>query len=353
MIPVVLLLVAQDAHPVELYREAGQRARAGKKEEAIALLDRIADLGIAFEPGKDPDFASLRETPELEVITKRFAANMTPTSHSRVAFEIPEDLGLPEGITYDPARRRFLIGTVSTRKLLSVDHRGKVHELASDKDGLWSVLGMAVDQKRDILWAATSAIDEKRKAALVKVDLTRDKVIGKYLLPEDGREHVLGDVTVSSAGDAYTSDSVTPAIYRLRRGHHKLEVFVGGAPFRSPQGLCMSKDEATLFVADSALGIFAIDLATGKPIRLEVPDSVTVAGIDGLSCYHDSLIATQNGFHPNRVLRIFVDRACRKIDKAVVLESNHPDFSEVTLGVVVRDAFFYVAGPSKILRLQL
>ena len=73
------------------------------------------------------------------------------------------------------------------------------------------------------------------------------------------------------------------------------------------------------------------------------PDDVTLLGIDGLACYGDDLIAVQNGVRPHRVVRFVVNAAADGVERAEVLEANHPRFEEPTLGTVVGDTYFYVA----------
>jgi hypothetical protein len=66
-------------------------------------------------------------------------------------------------------------------------------------------------------------------------------------------------------------------------------------------------------------------------------------GIDGLVLHGSDLIAVQNGFRPHRVVRLRLDIARERITAVEILERNHPEFDEPTLGVVVDGAFYYVA----------
>jgi hypothetical protein len=95
-------------------------------------------------------------------------------------------------------------------------------------------------------------------------------------------------------------------------------------------------------VADYVRGIFAIDLKTKTYQKLSSSETATVVGIDGLYFYNDSLIATQNGVKPNRVLRLMLNKDRRGIEKVNVLESNHKLFLEITLGTMVGDSLYYV-----------
>ena len=105
--------------------------------------------------------------------------------------------------------------------------------------------------------------------------------------------------------------------------------------FSSPQGIAFSDDERHLFVADYSYGVFRIDTRNRELRLLPTPHDLTALGIDGLAYYENSLIAIQNGVRPHRVVRLALSGNEDRIVDWEVLEANHPDFDEPTLGVVV------------------
>jgi WD40 repeat protein len=210
---------------------------------------------------------------------------------------------------------------------------------------------MKVDAKRRHLWVTTAAIpqmmnykeEESGRSAIFKFDLVTGKLLKKYTLPGKPEKHLLGDLVVNSRGDVFATDSQTPTLYMIDRRKDELEVFMSGEPFVSAQGLDFSEDEKQLFVADYSRGIFVIELATKKHFNLKPALGSTLLGIDGLYFYRHSLIATQNGTNPNRIVRLHLDRGGRTVERLEILEANNPLFDEPTLGVRVRDTFYYVA----------
>jgi hypothetical protein len=66
-------------------------------------------------------------------------------------------------------------------------------------------------------------------------------------------------------------------------------------------------------------------------------------GIDGLYPWRGGLIAVQNGTNPRRILWLTLSPDGDRIAGVRVLESNHPDWGEPTLGTVRRNDFLYVA----------
>jgi tetratricopeptide (TPR) repeat protein len=333
-------------HPRIYYNLACGYALLNDQANALKWLDRIGALGIAYPISEEADLASIRGTREFKAIEEKFQRNSLPLVHSKVAFTLPETF-IPEGLTYDPKSKSFFAGSTLQKKIVRVDSHWSVSDLSSARDGLYEVLGMSIDPERNFLWASSAEFldadsDAKKVSALFRYDLKSNKLVKRYDLPS-GQPHGLGDVIVNRMGDAYTTDSLNPAIYRVDHETDRLEAVPVGDLFRSPQGLCFSPDEKLLFVADYVRGIFAIDLATNQHWNLKAPSNATIAGIDGLYQYNGKLIATQNGFTPNRILRLTLNDAKDQVIRVDVLEAGTPENGEFTLGVIVGKDFYYIA----------
>src|SRR5262249_60049541 len=113
---------------------------------------------------------------------------------------------------------------------------------------------------------------------LVAFDLGSGRPLSRFELPAD-RPHALGDVIVAPGGDVFTTDSASPALYRLRGGAGSLEPVVAGEPFVSMQGLAASADGARIYVADYSKGVFAVDLESRRVRLLPAPRNADVLGI--------------------------------------------------------------------------
>ena len=183
----------------------------------------------------------------------------------------------------------------------------------------WSAFGLAIDPARRILWVGSAGIPETAevdtteigRGVVIGVDLESGQRIAELALPDDGREHVPGDLSVAPDGTLFVSDATAGVLWVLRPGAKGLEVLAGPDALVSPQGSALSADGRILWLADYALGILAVDPATGATRRVEQPWSPTLLGIDALLVDGEDLIAVQNGVRPARVLRIGVDPAGR------------------------------------------
>ncbi len=338
-------------HPRLLYNLADAYALNNKPDEALKILERLAAMDLFFDVGKDDDFKTLFDLARFKNIQNVFAQNQKAVNKSVKAFSISEKDLITESIAYDAAARRFFVGSIHKRKIVSVDKNGKVSDFSLDSDGLWSVSGMRVDEKRNVLWATTTAFPQMKgfdkaddgKSAVVKYDLKTGKLLKKYPLSNEKKKHALGDLIVTKNGDVYASDSVSPNIYRIENGKDELELFLSSDNFSSLQGLAFTPDEKILFAADYSKGVFRIEMKNKKIVQVAPDANTNPIAIDGLYFDRDNLIAIQNGFNPHRVARLFLNKDFSAITKSETLEANHADFNEPTLGVIVGKDFYYIA----------
>jgi hypothetical protein len=338
-------------HPTLLYNLAAVSALQGKKSESLAFLSRVAEMGLALHPEKDADFDAIKDSAEFRNILRKFESNKQPVIHSTTAFTINEKGLVTEGLAYDPVDETFFLGSVHKRKILSVSKTGEVKNVATERDGLWSVLGMKVDPKRRLLWATSTAFpqmvnynkEEDGSSAVFKFDLRTRKLVKRYLLPNQPKPHALGDLTVKSNGDVFATDSLTPAVYVIHPQKDDIELFLEDDGFVSPQGLAFSDDERHLFMADYSTGLFDIDVTTRKVVHLPPLAGATLLGIDGLYFFGSSLVGVQNGITPQRVVRIYLSGDFKRAERLEIVEANNPLFDEPTLGVLVKDILYFIA----------
>ncbi|GAB4034576.1 SMP-30/gluconolactonase/LRE family protein [Spirosoma gilvum] len=278
-------------------------------------------------------------------------SSVTEAHRSQVAFQLPETGLITEGVAHDPKTGSFYISSVHERKIIRYSAKQMPADLSQPKDSLWGVFGMKVDAERRLLWACSSALPQAKgittttngRSALVVYDLKSNRLKRTYPIPDDGKAHLLGDLTLAKDGTVYSTDSRTPWIYRLKAGTTTVTPFLTDTLFRSLQGLALSDDEKTLFVADYRRGLLAVDLATRQVRCLSCTQSTDLSGIDGLYYYPNSLIAIQNRRKPYRISRVRLAEHALAIEQVDTLDSDHPLASEPTLGVIVGNQFYYIA----------
>ena len=334
-------------HPTLLVQLAVALAANERHREALGVLDRVAAMGFVYALD-DAELQPVRALPAFARAAKRFEANARPIGAAKHELTI-DRLGLiPEGIAYDAKRKRWLVSSVRTGAILAVTADGATADgnVQTFADVPWGVFGMAVDAKRGVLWATTTALpqvedfsaEDKGKSALLRIDLESGEVM-ETLRAADEAEHHFGDVAVAANGEVYVSDSASPVIFRVAGA--ALEPFLRG-PFTSMQGIAPAGN--VLYVADYSKGIFAVDLRTRDVHSMRVPPNASLLGVDGLYFVSErTLVATQNGTNPNRVIRIGLEPGGLAVSSVETLLANVPGMGDPTLGAVVGKRLFFNA----------
>ena len=335
-----------------LYNLACGQALNGRSEAAVGTLEEILAHRVASNLAADKDFDSIRETEGYrQVVTRMDELRREQVSSGATrAFTIPEKGFVAEGVAFDPVTRAFFVSSVRHRKIVRIDQAGKIEDfVASGRDGLRSALGIRVDPKRRTLWVATEAIpsmdgyqkDQPRAAAVFEYDVDSKRLRKEHIPQSEGESPGFDDLTLASDGTVYVNDGFHSRVWRIPPGG-QLEVFLDSEEIGGTQGMAVSADGKRLYVSDYR-GLFAVDIASRRVSSIRVPATLALSGIDGLALFKSSLIAIQNGIIPHRVIRLDLAPDGVAISRWRILEMNHPDFDEPTLGVVVGSALYFSA----------
>ena len=345
------VLAAAPSHPGVMAALARASLAAGKPEAALSWLDRAVSLGGGLEALRDDALVKLLETAGGRAIKGRADALRQPAGSMEAAFRVAERDLIPEGIAYDPATRSFFLGSIRKRKIVRIGPDGRVSDFVpSKRDGLLAVLGMKVDPRRRVLWAASEASEsmidgtpgETGRSAVCAYDLGSGKLIGVYRTPPEATRHLFNDLVVDSAGDVLVTDSEEGTVYAIPKRTGRLERLFPAGTWDYPNGIALSADQRTAYVAH-AWGVSLVDRTTGRMRELEAPAGVTLAGIDGLVRDGRTLIAVQNGFEPMRVAAFELNDSGDRVESARTLARSHPDFDIPTTGVVAGGAYCFIA----------
>ena len=334
---------------VLLYNLAADYAAKCDSANTLALLHKVADLPGGLDPSEYRGFAFIHDVPEFKAIAAQIRARNPPHIQSHTSFIIKEPNLFPEGMAYARFNGRVYAGSVQ-RKIVWTNKSGGVHDLVrAGQDGLGYVGGLHVDEKRKQLWAVSSAFGDAAATSsmtqgLFIYDLVNGKHVATFVLPEKAGGF-LNDVTVaSSSGEAYTTNTDTGAVYLARRGSRELQLFLPPGTVPGANGIALSEDEKTLFVAGD-FGITRVDLQTKSYLTLSKPADVIDASMDGLYFYRQSLVGIQNGIHPGRVMRFYLDPGLARITHGEILETYNPLFENPTTGCLDGDSLLFMANP--------
>lgn len=333
-----------------VYEAARYEARLGRAPVAIGRLRVLAAAGLVYDADTDAAFAALRERSDLKAALVRLAANRGPKGGTgERVFTLPDTNFISEDITYDSSSRRFFVSSVAGRGIVVIRPDGSVATFvrpAQDPD-VWGIFAIRADPKQHVLWATTAAFGgpvsaaDSNRTALLRYDLTTGRLQKRYDLRKDGRPHTLGDMVLNARGEPVVSDGFGGGVYVARGGVDTLETLVPPGVFVSPQTATFASD-GRLFVPDYPATIGIVDPRTRGISWLAHPDSVVLNGIDGLYLVGRTMVATQNGTDPNRVLRCRLNDALTAVVKCAEIERGTPRLGQPTHGVVVGRWFYYI-----------
>ncbi len=320
-------------HPTIEYHLGRAYLMNGDTLSALQTFERVARMGV-FITFDDPVLMGLRTTSVGRDVEQRLQRNNIPKVASSVVFVGTDPNFQSEGIT------RF-----EGKWLMASVHQNRI---AWGDGPTWTDTrprsAMGMKKHGSSLWVATTGSQEGGaqpedigSTQLVQIDLRSGKVLST-ISPTDKLDHWFGDVEIDPSGLVYVSDSFAPGVFKVQ--DNQLLPVVVGDPFTSPQGMAYLNDR--LYVADYSAGIFQVDVKTGATQLLSGGDGETLLGIDGMLAFDGGLVAIQNGMVPPRVL--FIELLTpSEMGSVVTLESNHPDYSDPTVGYIENDTLFYMA----------
>ena len=336
----------------EVRRSLGAALERGDRRAVTRGLYDLANMGATLSPETQ---ARLRPLIDPVVLPKRwreamsrgdpfagwFAMNAAPRESSEPFAEIPAEHRLIEGIAWDATHDRLFVGSVIDRRLLMRD--GETWRVVPTAAPVGGIFGMGVDERRRLLWFASAPADPMPDpgsafSGLVAIDLNRLEEARRVSVPG---AH-LGDVALAEDGTLYASDGQSGAIYLCRPGCAAAEILVPPGILRSPQGMVVWPGGRRLYVADYALGLFRMELASRRIRPVLTRQPAMLDGIDGLMRVGDGFVAIQNGNRPHRIIRLSLSDGGRFVS-VDPLEANHRDWGEPTLGAIAGREMLYVA----------
>lgn len=327
-------------------------ALTGQGDSALILLESLAERGIDFGAQDDSDLDSIKENPRFKALITKLENKSAPISNSIKVISLPESDVMIEGITYDKVGKKYYFGSMNRQCIYALNNLGRLERFKKPgEDGLNGVVGTKVDPLRRIIWVCSNRFyylkdfkeNEMPSAELIKFDLEKGLVLGRYSAPKDGQPHSMNDLTVmKSTGDVFITDDISGAIYKVDYGKNKFEIFLPAGSFMSPNGITLSDNEKTLYIADYADGLYEVDLASKVKTRIPDPEGFSLFGIDGLYYYENSLVAVQNGYNPEKVIRYHLNKADDAITESELLEFNSSMIDDPTTGTIVDGSLYYI-----------
>jgi len=252
---------------------------------------------------------------------------------------------IPEGVAVHNATGIIYVGSTYKRKIIQIDPTGKVSDfLPQEKDGIWSVLGMEVDEEKEVLWVNTAHINEVMPlinpsptkhwmTTISAFDLKDGKRLKQYKLQDT--TSAFNDLTLTPSGTVYATESANNKIFLINTEADSLAVFLALKDHHFPNGITYSQKHNSLFVACTE-GVLKIDVPSKDYTLLTEGANVNAEGIDGLALHDDYLIGHQS----SKVSRFYLNKDFTTITRMEVLDEGD-EFDASTTGEIGVDYYYF------------
>lgn len=316
-----------------LYTLASVLERQGKHKAALGVLAQFAARGLVADPAADADFAALKSDPAFSALAAQIKQSASPLCRCTTVYQGTPAPFIAEGIAHDAARNRILVAGIYTRSIIAIRDGQAADFIAPLPDGL-SPFALAIAGQT--LWVAGGVMPQGNSnapplAALLAFDLATGQLQHSYK-EASGTVKAFGDIALGHDGTIYLSDGDGGSIYRLKPGVSSLERIGAGGQMVSPQGMVERPDGKMLLVADYALGLVRLDLATGEIAAVAAPKDATTLVIDGVAQIGArEFVATQNGIQPARIVRFALNADWSAVTRFDVIARAAPEIADPSL----------------------
>ena len=372
--------------PSLMYLLARAQALSGRPHDALIMLQRLTEMGVASDAATNEDFTRVRELRDWPALEARIAAAVGVSLPSpRPAVAPPAAAALPpssppvgagptpppstvappsvaaratatqavrfstkqfavSGLAYDAPSRRFVLGDRLGRRLIVVDETSShaIDLVRADSAGFLDIAAVEIDAKRGDLWVASSA-PANGAGTLHRLQLVSGRPLRSFNIGADLEPVKLVDLAIGPGGAILVLDSLTPQLLVLPSGGTALERVVR-IDVQEPVSVAVRADDAVAFVAHRD-GMSRIDLRARTVSRVAAPAGVSLGQLERIRWRRNGLIAVQvDGDGSRRIIRLEINARGSSVTRAINLEIPPPAAGQTFVTVSGDELIYLNAG---------
>jgi hypothetical protein len=350
--------------PQLMFLLARAQARAGRPQDALVMIQRLAERGAAAEALTHPDLERTRDLEGWAEVARLVASGgATPsataagsavasaapaaappkapapvappastataaapaglavetTSLEEEALRFSTDRFVASGLAYDAVSRRFVLGDQKGRKLRVVgeglDHA--VDLVRAESAGFLDVKALAIDARRGDLWVA-SADEPSATGTLHRIQLISGRPLQALPIGEKTQPVHPVDLAVAGGGSVFLLDR-DGRIFRARPGRQSTELVAttGVAPALS---LALGANDTAAYIAHAG-GIVRVELDRRRTAEVSSTAELPLTAVECLRAHLDGFVALQRlPDGSRRLLRLQLNRTGRAVRAATVFD---------------------------------
>jgi hypothetical protein len=380
--------------PGLMYMLARAQVLSGRPHDALVMLKRLADMGVAYEAPTDADFARTRELPGWPEVADAIArAAAAPGSPAPAATAVarpgkspapamssgagpsinkaPADVAAPTapplpvelaptneagrftattfrsaGLAYDSVSRRFVIGDALGRKLIvvGIGSENANDMVRADSAGFGDIVALEIDEKRGDLWVVSGG-DGEGASALHRLQLVSGRPLKTFRAAPSIGTTRLTALTVQASGGILALDGATNRLLELATGSSDLTVVM---PLKLSGATSLAAaDNGIVYIAHDA-GIARVDLRTRIAAAVAAPKGLDLRGFETIRAHRNALIGLQTtAAGPKQLVRVELDAAGRAVRRAVVIDPRATEKDDrLSLSISADDLYYLAGSPS-------
>ncbi len=346
-----------------------------RPQDALVMLQRLADRGVRLDVGHDPDFARTRALagwPAVEAaidgaasrssdppapapaaaetkVPVETGANATSLAAGSVvhgaleeAIRFSADPFIPGGIAYDGVSRRFVFGDRDGRKLRVVGEGlpSAADLVGASSAGFFAVQAIDIDRRRGDLWVAT-ADPASGDAAIHKLQLISGRLLTIFPAATSLTPMAIVDLAVTPSGGVLGIDAEQGRVVRIRAGASRLESLVA-LEQEGATSIALGAAEGVAYVAHRD-GILRVNVSGRSAVPLTAPKGVSLGGFERLRRHGGALVGIRAG--PDgvrRIVRLELAANGRRVARATVYDTRIPGAKTAPAITVVGDDLCFI-----------
>jgi hypothetical protein len=345
--------------PSLMFLLARAQTMAGRPQDALVMIRRLAERSVASEALTHPDLARVRDLPGWEEVAplvaranagEKIHAEAKPAAASpRTAAATPRnrapekavprrsglivktdtlagdtlrfstDRFVAAGLAYDAVSRRFVLGDQQNRKLRVVgeglDHA--VDLVRAESAGFLEVRALVIDARRGDLWVASSD-DSRGASTLHRIQLISGRPLQAVPIGDADRPVRPVDLAVTDAGLVIVLDR-TGRLLRGRPGGTGTEV-IAESGVEPAFSLALAANDTVAYITH-ARGIVRVDLGGRRTAEVSSAAELPLTSVERLRRYRDGFIALQRlDDGTRRLLRVQLNRSGSSVREATAYD---------------------------------
>ena len=344
--------------PIFQYQLAEAYSLNDDKTKAFNTLILLQKQGLYFDLENNESFDNIKPFPVFNYIKENIDANGKHFGAGVESFNINKSFSglLFESIAFDFNSQSFLMGSLRDGSIIKIAaSNGDISRLVAATyggvDGPWAALDLAVDGKNDVLWVASSAISQFGKSTketaglsgVFKYKLSTGELIKSFKLPANKKPTLFKAMHLTSQGDLYILGAINNVVLKLAKDSDQISLVFSAKTHKNMRSITTDETGDILYLSDTENGIVIINLSNQKTFAFESSEALNLIGITDLIYDDNGLVFIQNGFSPERVMRIELNTDKTSIKNIFPIESSHPTFDSPSYGVIVGDGLYYIA----------